>query len=384
MSIEGAFSHTFSSMWKYDVFLSFRGEDTRNNFTDHLHVALKKSGITVFKDDIELEKGKSTSLELYKAIEESRISIIVSSRNYASSTWCLNELVKIFQCMMTMKHTVFPIFYDVDPSVVRKQTGTFQEAFSKHEETFRENMEKVQKWRAALIEVANLSGWCLKDRPESKFIKEIVNEILRRLSHTTLRTHEDLVGLNSRITRLLRLMNTSSNEVRMIGICRMGGIGKTTIARAIYDLISCEFEGSSFLANVREISEKSGLVCLQEQLISNILRERKIKVWNVHEGIKMIRSRLRNFKILIVIDDVDNINQLNELTGKHDWFGRGSRIIITTRDKHLLMTHGVDFIYEAEKLADEEALQLFSLKAFKNYQPPEEYEQVVQTCFKVC
>ena len=158
---------SFSSsapQWKYDVFLSFRGEDTRNSFTDHLYVALKQKGIVIFRDKENLERGKSISPELLKAIEESRFVIVILSRNYASSTWCLDELVKIMECMKEMKTTVFPIFYDVDPTNVRKQTGTFAEAFFKHEEHFKDFIEKVQTWRAALREVANLNGWHLLDR----------------------------------------------------------------------------------------------------------------------------------------------------------------------------------------------------------------------------
>ena len=150
------------------MFLSFRGEDTRK-FTDHLFAALDRTGIFVFKDDKELERGKAISSELLAAIEESRILIIVFSRNYAFSTWCLDELVKIVECKNTSDHQqmIFPIFYDVEPTMVRKQTASFQEAFLKHEEAFRENIEKVQKWRDALTEVANISGWQLKDRYHS-------------------------------------------------------------------------------------------------------------------------------------------------------------------------------------------------------------------------
>ena len=157
-------SFSSSTQGRYDVFLSFRGEDTRNSFTDHLYVALKQKGIFPFRDEEKLETGKSIAPELLKAIEESRSAIVILSRNYASSTWCLDELVKIIGRMKEMKMTVIPIFYNVDPSNVRKQKGTFAQAFDKHEERFKDRMENVQTWRTALTEVANHKGWHVQDR----------------------------------------------------------------------------------------------------------------------------------------------------------------------------------------------------------------------------
>jgi hypothetical protein len=151
-----------SSSWNHDVFLSFRGEDTRKNFTDHLYKALDQAGIYTFRDENELARGKEISTELLNAIQESRISIVVFSKGYASSSWCLDELVQIMHCKNTRGHSVYPVFYDVDPSDVRKQTGTFAEAFARHEERFTAEMERVHKWRAALTEAANLSGWDLQ------------------------------------------------------------------------------------------------------------------------------------------------------------------------------------------------------------------------------
>ena len=150
--------------WEYDVFLSFRGGDTRKNFTDHLYRELKGKGIRIFRDSEELEKGKSISPELLKAIEASRFAVIILSRNYATSTWCLDELAKIVECMEQRKLTVLPVFYHVNPSDVRKERGVFAKALSQHEEHFKENIERVQRWRDALKEVANISGWDLQDR----------------------------------------------------------------------------------------------------------------------------------------------------------------------------------------------------------------------------
>ncbi|KAI5328022.1 hypothetical protein L3X38_027418 [Prunus dulcis] len=170
-----AFSSSSSSskQWMYDVFLSFKGEDTRNNCMGHLHMALKEAGFNVFIDDDELEKGeditaelvfrhKKKTAELVQAILGSRISIIVFSRRYAASSWGLEELVKIMECKRTPGQMAFPIFYDVDPSDVRKQTGWFGEAFMKHEDRFLLDMDKVQRWRSALTEAATLSDWDLR------------------------------------------------------------------------------------------------------------------------------------------------------------------------------------------------------------------------------
>ena len=145
----------------YDVFLSFRGEDTRNNFTSHLHKALCQKGIHTFLDDDGLERGRAISKELEKAIEGSRCSVVILSPNYASSRWCLDELVLILQCMKESKQIVLPIFYHVDPSHVNKQIGSIGEAFRRHEQVH--NLEKVNSWRAALTEVGNLAGYHLQD-----------------------------------------------------------------------------------------------------------------------------------------------------------------------------------------------------------------------------
>jgi hypothetical protein len=151
--------------YQYDVFLSFRGEDTRNKFTDHLYEALVRNGIRTFRDDEELERGNPIRPELLTAIEESRFAVIILSINYASSTWCLDELAKIVDCMKQTRLTVLPVFYDVDPSDVRKpRTGSFEQAFAEHEERFKENRERVQRWIDALREVADVSGWHVKDR----------------------------------------------------------------------------------------------------------------------------------------------------------------------------------------------------------------------------
>ncbi|PRQ38442.1 putative TIR domain-containing protein [Rosa chinensis] len=151
-----------SHPWTYHVFLSFRGEDTRNNFTSHLCSALRQNGIDTFMDD-QLKRGEEISPALLQAIKESKISIIVFSKDYASSKWCLDELVKILECKKSNQQEVHPVFYKVDPSDIRNHRGSFGEALANHECKFKVNVENVQIWKAALKEAANLSGWTLSE-----------------------------------------------------------------------------------------------------------------------------------------------------------------------------------------------------------------------------
>lgn len=151
---------------KYDVFISFRGEDTRASFVSHLNKALNEKKIRTFFNEDE-ETIDEISEQLLKAIEESKVSIVVFSSNYASSRWCLDELVHILECNKSTGQKVIPIFCHVDPSEVATQTGTFANSFAKHSRVFNRDLRIVQKWKHALSETVNLSGaggWDLNQR----------------------------------------------------------------------------------------------------------------------------------------------------------------------------------------------------------------------------
>ncbi|XP_008375888.3 TMV resistance protein N isoform X1 [Malus domestica] len=362
-------------LWTYDVFLSFRGTDTRTSFTDHLYAALTRKGIITFRDDEKLKKGSSI-WELYNAVEESRCVIAILSSNYADSTWCMEELAKAVECRRVMGQILVPVFYHVHRSELRNQTGNFGKAFCKLEErAVKGNLEKVQRWRAALVEVADLSGFHLQDGFESELIQTIVENISTKLNQTISSVFTDLVGMDSRVKEMLSYLEMGWNNVRIIGIWGMGGIGKTTIAHVVSERIRAQFEAYSFLANVREVSEKQGLVHLQKKLLSDILLESNVSMHNTHTGSSIIRHRLRTKKVFIILDDVDRLEQLKALCD-HSWFGPGSRIIITSRDKGVLLKGGVDEINQVKALTNNEALQLFNWKAFRSDQVGKDFFQL--------
>ncbi|KAK9985512.1 hypothetical protein SO802_030463 [Lithocarpus litseifolius] len=378
---------SFSSstcQWDYDVFLSFRGEDTRNGFTGHLYHDLCDKGIKTFIDN-DIRRGEEISEELLKAIRSSRISVIIFSQNYAFSAWCLDELVEILNCKQNGQ-LVLPVFYKVDPSEVRKSEGNFKVALAKQEIKLKNNIEKVQRWRAALNEAASLSGWHYKDGgPEYKFIQHIIEYIsYTKLNGMQLFVAKYPVGVNSCAKAIESLLDIKENEVRMVGIHGLGGIGKTTIAKAIYNKIFEHFEGSCFLENVRENSETNdGMIQLQEKLLFNILRGKQLKVVSVAHGINMIKEMLHGKRILLILDDVDKSKQIENLLGKYDWFASGSRVLITTRDRHLLDNLGkVCTTYEVKELDEHEALELFNQHAFQGNELKEDYfelaNQVIQ------
>lgn len=164
LSSEKASSSSSTHGRKYDVYISFRSENNRQDFTNDLFEELRGKNIHVFRVDEEFPEGEVIASELTKAIEESQYAIVILSEKYADSKWCMDELVKIVECRKKTGLTVLPIFYGVDPSHVQNQTGHLAIALAKHEKDDRVNIEKMEKWKDALREVANYSGWHLNQR----------------------------------------------------------------------------------------------------------------------------------------------------------------------------------------------------------------------------
>ena len=209
--------------------------------------------------------------------------------------------------------------------------------------------------------------------PFSVAVKSILGLISQKLSCEFSEVTEGLVGIESQMLELEScLAFWLEDEVRFIGIWAMGGMGKTTLAKVAYKMFSKEFEACCFIHNVREKYEKEGELSLQKNLIYQLLNDTNLNLKNECEGEHIIKSRLRGRRILLVLDDVNDLNQLQNLAGKGEWFGPGSRIIITTRDKHLLKYLECQ-ICEVKALNHEDAHCLFFSKAFKKIHAPDEY-----------
>ena len=220
---------------------------------------------------------------------------------------------------------------------------------------------------------------------EYKFIQQIIENILyTKLDEIQLFVAKYLVGVDSRAKAIESLLDIKENDFRMVGIHGLGGIGKTTIAKAVYNRIFKHFEGSCFLEDVREKSETNdGMIKLQEELLFNILRGKHLKVVGVARGTNVIKEMLHSKRILIILDDVDKSKQIENLFGNYGWFASGSRVLITTRDKHLLDNLEKDWTtYKMTELDNCEALELFNQHAFRGNKLEEDYSilanQVIQ------
>ncbi|XVF24043.1 hypothetical protein REPUB_Repub13aG0092600 [Reevesia pubescens] len=366
-------SSSSSRQVKHQVFLSFRGPDTRHGFTSHLLKALKDKGINVFFDEETLEKGEELSLALLRAIVKSQIAIIILSEDYASSKSCLAELSQIMDRKRTKeKIVVVPIFYHVNPSNVRHHGGSFKNSFDEHQS--KRSDDQVQQWKDAFAEVGKLKGWHIEggnfDRSEPDYIKVIVEDVIKKLNSKSTSGSLEFVGINNQKGKILKLIN--EENTRVIGIWGMGGIGKTTLAEAVYDEVSPKFAHRFFLLNVREKFEKQGMESLRNELVSKLLKQ-EIRIDTPSIGSTFIQERLRNQRVFVVLDDVNDSDQIEHLGVKH--FGDGSKILVTSRDQQVLK-NGADKIHEAKKLNDDDSLQLFSRFAFKQPNPVSDFRDL--------
>ncbi|AEE33402.1 Disease resistance protein (TIR-NBS-LRR class) family [Arabidopsis thaliana] len=368
--------------WRYNVFTSFHGPDVRIKFLSHLRQQFIYNGITMF-DDNGIERSQIIAPALKKAIGESRIAILLLSKNYASSSWSLDELLEILKCKEDIGQIVMTVFYEVDPSDVRNQTGDFGIAFK--ETCAHKTEEERQKWTQALTYVGNIAGEDFKHWPnEAKMIEKIARDVSDILNVTPCRDFDGMVGLNDHLREMESLLDLKNDGVKIVGISGPAGIGKSTIATALHGRLSNMFQRTCFVDNLRE-SYKIGLdeyrlkLHLQQQLLAYVLNQDKIRVGHL----SVMKERLDDLRVLIILDDVEHLYQLEALADIR-WFGPGSRVIVTTENREILLQHGIKDIYHVGFPSEGEALMIFCLSAFRQPSPPYGFLKLTYEVASIC
>ncbi|KAI4364299.1 hypothetical protein MLD38_020410 [Melastoma candidum] len=370
---------------KYDVFLSFRGQDTRHTIISHLYHALCQKGIRTFHHRSELKSGDRRD-KLFEAIEGSRIAVIMFSENYARSKWCLNEPAKIMDQQKLDKIKALPIFYRVSPGEVRLhkkengEKGCYQSAMEEMEARYRDDPKMVQRWREALWLGGDLIGYPMGNgQDENSVVQDTVKAVLKTLNRVPLDVATYPVGIDRHVKEIKKLLHIDphANDVLMLGLHGQGGAGKTTLSKGICNDIAKEFDSWCFLRDIRKRASKviDGLEHLQLMLLRDLLSEEGLTVSSVDEGKQLIKERLSNKRVLVILDDVDDWIQFDALAGNLNWFGAGSRIIITTRNSRVLSSDRVQHVYPLNLLLEEEATNLFRLHAFGNIQGQTKIDQ---------
>ncbi|XP_010492787.1 PREDICTED: probable disease resistance protein RPP1 [Camelina sativa] len=353
----------------YDVFPSFSSQDVWRTFLSHFLEGLKSKGIKTFTEN-RIMRGDSINSELEKAIKESRIAVVILSKNYVSSSKCLNELKLIMECRDTLGQTVMTIFYDVDPSDVRNQTGDFGKAF---EETCHgKTEEQKERWTKALNQVAVIAGehsvsWASEAAMISKIVMDVLNELPSM-------DFDQLVGTEDHVAKIKSMLRLESDEVKIVGIWGSGGIGKTIIARALYNQVSTNFELKFYKENLGGMFRRISLdpislkSHLENELHSGILDYRDMKIPDLQEA----QFRIKHQRVLLILDDVCS-EEIQALANLIQCLKFGSKVIMTNENFFTLMHNGIDQIYKVAFPSSEEALQIFSYSAFGQSSPPRGY-----------
>ncbi|KAL2349333.1 hypothetical protein Fmac_003333 [Flemingia macrophylla] len=307
---------------------------------------------------------------------------MVLSPDYACCHCRLEQLSKVCE----VGRVVLPVFFCVDPSHVRHQKGPFEDPFASHANAFPQ--ETLHRWRNAMKKIGGIAGYVVHNQSDSEkldnLIQILVQTLLKQMKNTPLNVAPYTVGLDERVEELKKLLDVKSNDVRVLGLYGMGGVGKTTLAKTLFNaLVVHNFERRSFIPNVRShLSKHGGLVSLQNTLVSDLSHagNKGLNLINddVNDGISAIRRIVQENRVLLVLDDVDDVEHLKFLMGKREWFYKGSRVVITTRDREVLRESYVDMHYEVKELKFSAALELFCYHAMRRKEPAEGFQDLAR------
>eukprot|EP00253_Pinus_taeda_P025787 PITA_25787 len=384
----------------YQVFINHRGPDTKLSIAAHLHNRLHDLGLQVFLDKEEMEKGDFFTSQIAAAIRDASVHITIFSPRYAESEWCLNELLLMLESMQSSRSTIIPIFCGVSPADLRwtlGKDGVYAKALAEleqkkttdsqtHQRKPHYDPDIIEKWRNALSNVSNIDGFDLEggyNCVEWQLVNEVVQLVLAKVKKPPLDVSRYPTGLDQKVRDFEELLKQQQIGVtRVIGIVGLGGIGKTTLAKEIFNCERSNYTQSCFLFDIREKS----LTTLQSDLIKD-LTQLNVQIRSTDEGKGNLKRNLSSKQALIILDNVDHSSQLDALLlPAKDALQPSSLIIVTSRDKQLLINNDINesAIYKLECLKQQHSQELFCLHAFGQPRPVEEFEVLVSKFVGAC
>ncbi|GLJ10584.1 hypothetical protein SUGI_0131140 [Cryptomeria japonica] len=381
-----------SSSKPWDVFINHYGKDVKHTFAASIFNTLDRTGLRVFLDKHGIENGDIIPTEIEEAMRSVSVHIAIFSPNYARSPWCLAEL----SFMLKTKAKIIPVFYHVDPSDLRwvaQGKGEYAPAFSDYEEKGRYTSVKLKEWKMALETISMHSGCVVTDNfDEGEVLKEIANIVLKTTGKAPLDVAKHPVGLDSMVQELERyivMSAQSESKVQIVGIVGVEGVGKTTLAKELYNQKCSSFRHTSFIFNVRDAASQRIIHKKQKKLLMDIGFKNQDSFFdNIEEGKVILGSRLKSSSVLIVLDDVSHGDQLDALLPKspRDLLGSPSLIIVTSRELKVLTKWGIpsNAIYEMKGLDESHAEHLLCQHAFLEPHPKEGYEDLVREYLIEC
>eukprot|EP00253_Pinus_taeda_P005779 PITA_05779 len=385
-------SNTYPN-YNFDVFISHRGPDVKNSFVGHLYRDLHAHGLQPFLDREELQAGEYIDPQIEGAIRTAYVHIVIFSPRYADSRWCLDELVLIWK---KSEDIIIPVFYKVKPFEPRwLKDGTYAQALAKHEQTGRCDRQTLANWRKALHDVSYRVGFELDayNGDEVKLLEKVVECVLKNRRNrgnrgkTALYVSDHPTGLQLKVedfeNKMLLLQQQQKNDkTRVLGIVGLGGVGKTTLAKELFNRKSCDFKQSCTLYDVREIAGRESLSFLQSKLLKGLTNNTE-EIDSTEEGIQILKRHLSSSHALVVIDHVD---QLHALLPIKDSLHSDSLILVTSRSKDVLTHSGIQesSIYHLTGLDEQHSRQLFCSHAFFQPYPVQGFECLVDGFCKAC